>query len=78
VEESIGESFQQCFPDRLLTTWNSFEMKNLRVVHFLIKNHLDRGYNSGSGIDTLAKNLGEWVRCRKVEVPERFLKRGRI
>jgi hypothetical protein len=74
----IGEFFQQCFSDRVLTTWNSFEMENLRVVHFLIKNHLDRGYNSGSGIDTLAKNLGEWVRCRKVEVPERFLERGRI
>ncbi|KAF2451833.1 DUF1446-domain-containing protein [Karstenula rhodostoma CBS 690.94] len=55
-----------------------FEMKNLRVLHFLIKNHLDRGYNSGSGIDTLAKNLGEWVRCRRVEVPDRFLGRGRI
>lgn len=51
-------------------------MKNLRVVHFLIKNHLDRGYNSGSGVDTLAKNLGEWVRCRVVDVPERFLARG--
>ncbi|KAJ4305613.1 hypothetical protein N0V90_001144 [Kalmusia sp. IMI 367209] len=55
-----------------------FEMKNLRAVHFLIKNHLDRGYNSGSGIDTLAKNLGEWVRCRRVQVPNVFLERGRI
>lgn len=28
-----------------------FEMGNLRAVHFLLKDHLDRGYNSGSGID---------------------------
>ncbi|KAF2251208.1 DUF1446-domain-containing protein [Trematosphaeria pertusa] len=55
-----------------------FEMRNLCVVHFLIKNHLDRGYNSGSGVDTLAKNLGEWIRCRRVEVPDKFLERGRI
>ena len=55
-----------------------FEIPNLKVVHFLIKDHLDRGYNSGSGVDTLAKNLGEWVRCRRVEVPNKFLDRGRV
>jgi hypothetical protein len=55
-----------------------FEMKNLRVVHFLLKNHLDRGYNSGGGVDTLAKNLGEFLRSRRVEIPNKFLERGRI
>ncbi|KAF4982855.1 hypothetical protein FZEAL_1605 [Fusarium zealandicum] len=37
-----------------------FEIPNVRVVHFLLKNHLDRGYNSGSKLDTLAKNLGDY------------------
>lgn len=55
-----------------------FEMGNLRVVHFLLKNHLDRGYNAGSGVDTLAKNLGEFLRSRVVDVPTKFLERGRI
>ena len=55
-----------------------FEMRNLRVVHFLLKDWLDRGYNSGSGVDTLAKNLGEFLRCRRVQIPNVFLERGRI
>lgn len=53
-------------------------MVNIRAVHFLLKNHLDRGYNSGSGVDTLAKNLGEFLRARRVEIPNVFLERGRI
>ncbi|KAF2470054.1 DUF1446-domain-containing protein [Lindgomyces ingoldianus] len=53
-----------------------FEMRGLRVVHFLLKNHLDRGYNSTGGLDTLAKNLGEFLRGRSVDVPVRFLERG--
>ncbi|KAF2658611.1 DUF1446-domain-containing protein, partial [Lophiostoma macrostomum CBS 122681] len=55
-----------------------FEMGKLRAVHFLLKDWLDRGYNSGSGVDTLAKNLGEFLRGRRVGVPRRFLERGRV
>jgi hypothetical protein len=53
-------------------------MVHIRAVHFLLKNHLDRGYNAGSGVDTLAKNLGEFLRARRVDVPVKFLERGRI
>ena len=55
-----------------------FEMKNIRAVHFLLKNHLDRGYNSGSKLDTLAKNLAEYLRAKWVDVPEVFLKNGHL
>ncbi|KAB5554914.1 hypothetical protein GE09DRAFT_143575 [Coniochaeta sp. 2T2.1] len=55
-----------------------FEMGNIRAVHFLLKNHLDRGYNSGSKLDTLAKNLCEYLRAKYVPVPKRFLENGRI
>ncbi|KIW02239.1 uncharacterized protein PV09_06392 [Verruconis gallopava] len=55
-----------------------FEMKNLRVVHFLLKDHLDRGYNSGSKLDTLAKNLCEYLRAKVVPIPKKFLLNGRI
>ena len=55
-----------------------FEMRNIRVVHFLLKNHLDRGYNSGSKLDTLAKNLCEYLRAKVVDIPTKFLERGRI
>ncbi|CAH0000209.1 unnamed protein product [Clonostachys byssicola] len=55
-----------------------FEMKNIRAVHFLLKDHLDRGYNSGSKLDTLAKNLGEYLRAKFVPVPKKFLEKGHI
>ena len=55
-----------------------FEMGNIRAVHFLLKNHLDRGYNSGSKLDTLAKNLCEYLRAKYVPVPRKFLEKGRI
>lgn len=50
-----------------------FEMANVRAVHFLLKDHLDRGYNSGSKLDTLAKNLCEYLRAKYVPVPRKFL-----
>lgn len=55
-----------------------FEMGNIKAVHFLLKNHLDRGYNSCSKLDTLAKNLCEYIRSKTVPIPKRFLDRGRI
>jgi hypothetical protein len=55
-----------------------FEMENLRAVHFLLKDHLDRGYNSGSKLDTLAKNLCEYLRAKLVPIPTKFLQNGRI
>ena len=55
-----------------------FEMANIRAVHFLLKNHLDRGYNSGSKLDTLAKNLCEYLRAKYVPIPQKFLNKGRI
>ncbi|KAM0327086.1 hypothetical protein ACHAQA_006213 [Verticillium albo-atrum] len=55
-----------------------FEMRNIRAVHFLLKDHLDRGYNSGSKLDTLAKNLCEYLRSKYVPVPVRFLEKGHL
>lgn len=57
---------------------NRFEMANIRAVHFLLKNHLDRGYNSGSKLDTLAKNLGEYLRAKVIPVPVKFIENGHI
>lgn len=55
-----------------------FEMGTLRAVHFLLKDHLDRGYNSCSKLDTLAKNLCEYIRAKTVPIPKKFLERGRV
>ena len=54
-----------------------FEMPGVRAVHFLLKDHLDRGYNSGSKLDTLAKNLCEYLRAKYVPIPRKFLRDGK-
>jgi hypothetical protein len=47
-------------------------------VHFLLKDHLDRGVASSSTYDVLGKNLAEYLRCKHVELPKVFLDRGKI
>ncbi|KAF2022345.1 DUF1446-domain-containing protein [Aaosphaeria arxii CBS 175.79] len=54
------------------------EMPNILAVHFLLRDHLDRGFNATSGYDSLGKNLCEYIRCRYVNIPNKFLERGRI
>ncbi|KIX92885.1 uncharacterized protein Z520_11361 [Fonsecaea multimorphosa CBS 102226] len=55
-----------------------FELPNLRGVHFLFRNLLDRGATSTSTVDFLGKNCAEFLRARYVDVPTRFLARGRL
>lgn len=54
------------------------EFPNIRAVHFLLKDHLDRGFNSTSSFDSLGKNLCEYIRCKHIDIPNKFLDRGRI
>ncbi|ERS99343.1 hypothetical protein HMPREF1624_04542 [Sporothrix schenckii ATCC 58251] len=55
-----------------------FELPKLRAVHFFLKDHLDRGFNSTTGFDSLGKNLCEYLRSKHVDIPNKFLERGRI
>ncbi|CAH0047586.1 unnamed protein product [Clonostachys solani] len=56
-----------------------FEIPGIRaVVHFLLRDHLDRGFNSTSTYDTLGKNVGEYLRSKWVNIPNKFLHRGRF
>ncbi|KAF4466717.1 duf1446 domain-containing protein [Fusarium albosuccineum] len=65
-KDDVGRQIDRC------------EMPNIRAVHFLLKDHLDRGFNSTSGFDSLGKNLCEYIRCKYVDIPNRFLERGKI
>jgi hypothetical protein len=53
-----------------------FEMRNIRAVHFLLHDHLDRGYDACSTYDTLGKNCCEYLRAKSVDLPIQFVKRG--
>ncbi|PSN72577.1 DUF1446-domain-containing protein [Corynespora cassiicola Philippines] len=54
------------------------EFPGLKAIHFLLKDHLDRGVSVTTSIDFLAKNCAEFLRARFVEIPMKFLARGKI
>ncbi|KAL6707620.1 hypothetical protein ACN47E_003970 [Coniothyrium glycines] len=54
------------------------EFQGLKAVHFLLKDHLDRGVSCTTSIDFLGKNCAEYLRARVVDVPLRFMARGCI
>ncbi|KAK0117711.1 hypothetical protein ONS95_012040 [Cadophora gregata] len=55
-----------------------FELPNILAVHFLLHDHLDRGVSCSSTYDFLAKNVAEFLRSRYVDLPKRFLNRGKL
>ncbi|KAB8263106.1 hypothetical protein BDV32DRAFT_156623 [Aspergillus pseudonomiae] len=54
------------------------EFTNLLAVHFRVLDFLDGGIASSSRIDGLGKGIGEYLRSRVVEVPQKFLARDWI
>jgi hypothetical protein len=54
------------------------DIRRSEAVHFLLKDHLDRGVASSSTYDVLGKNVAEYLRCKHVAIPNKFLERGRI
>lgn len=65
-KDDVGRQIDRC------------EMPNIRAVHFLLKDHLDRGFNSTSSFDSLGKNLCEYIRSKHVDIPDKFLERGKV
>lgn len=55
-----------------------FEMPRIKTVHFLLHDHLDRGYNSSSSVDVLGKNTCEYIRSKTVDIPKLFLERSSL
>lgn len=54
------------------------EFPHLWAVHFLIHDHLDRGVTANATYDVLGKFICEFVRTKPVDVPEKFLVKGKI
>jgi acyclic terpene utilization AtuA family protein len=50
-----------------------FALPNLRAVNFVIHGLLGEGVASSTRLDAQAKGLGEWLRARQVDLPERLL-----
>lgn len=54
------------------------EFPGLLAVHFVIHDYLGKGVSSTVRMDSLAKSVAEFLRSRYVDVPNRFLGRGKI
>lgn len=55
-----------------------FELPNMLAVHFLLHDHLDRGVSCSSSYDFLGKNVAEYLRAKHVDLPVKFLNRGKL
>ncbi|KAI7480961.1 DUF1446-domain-containing protein [Hortaea werneckii] len=71
VERLLAEEFKGKRIDR-------FELPNLYAVHFLLHEHLDRGVSCSSSYDFLGKNVAEYLRSKYVDLPTKFLHRGKL
>jgi hypothetical protein len=71
MKELLGDEYNGKEIDR-------FEIPGLRAVHFLLHDHLDRSFNATSTLDGLGKNVCEYLRAKHVDIPNKFLRRGRI
>ena len=71
IEELLAKEYNGKEVDR-------FELPNMRAVHFLLHDHLDRGASCTKTTDFLGKNVAEFLRARHVDLPKRFLDRGRL
>ncbi|EMC91742.1 hypothetical protein BAUCODRAFT_302991 [Baudoinia panamericana UAMH 10762] len=55
-----------------------FELPNMHAVHFLLHDHLDRGVSCSSSYDFLGKNVAEYLRSKHVDLPVKYLNRGKL
>lgn len=92
VKELLGDDYENnpIFRFEMPHIWGKFPFSHnailfsfrgpnrVAAVHFLLKDHLDRGVASSSTYDVLGKNLAEYLRCKHVPIPNKFLERGRI
>ncbi len=54
------------------------EFPEICAVHFLLHDWLDRGVTANATYDILGKFVAEYIRCKKVEVPDTILALGTI
>lgn len=74
AKELLGEAYN-ANPELQI---ERFELPNLRAVHFLFRNLLDRGVGITTTVDFLGKNVAEYLRARWVDLPVKFLNRGKL
>lgn len=59
-------------------TIDHMEFPDLRAVHFLIHDHLDRGVRANATYDVLGKFICEFIRIKPVDLPVKLLANGKL
>lgn len=54
------------------------EFSEIHAVHFLLHDWLDRGVTANATYDILGKFVAEYIRCKKVQIPDRLIALGTI
>jgi hypothetical protein len=54
------------------------EFPGMRAVHFVIHDYLGKGVSSTARLDNLAKSVAEYLRAKYVDIPDKFLARGKL
>ncbi|MBW3620614.1 MAG: exopolyphosphatase, partial [Actinobacteria bacterium] len=68
-----GERFRELVPDAAGLEVRRYELPNLRALNLVVVGLLGMGVSESDRIDPQAKGLGEYLRSRLVDVPERLL-----
>ena len=71
--ELTVERLRQLLPEAAEPRIDRFELANIRAVNFVVHGLLGEGVASSTRPDPQAKSLGEYLRSRVVEVPERLV-----
>jgi hypothetical protein len=68
-----AERLRELLPETAGLDIDRYELPNLRALNFVVHGLLGRGVAASTRFDPQAKALGEWLRCRLVDVPEELL-----
>ncbi|WUJ29891.1 DUF1446 domain-containing protein [Streptomyces sp. NBC_00388] len=67
------ERFQELLPETRGLVVSRHVLPNLRALNFVVEGLLGEGVAAQERFDAQGKGVGEWLRCRTVEVPEGVL-----
>ena len=70
------DRFRSLLPEAERLLVHRHEFANLRALNFVVEGILGEGVASSVRFDPQAKGLGEYVRARLVDVPERLIADG--
>jgi hypothetical protein len=68
--ELTVERIRQLLPETRDLPVRRYELPRLRAVNVVVEGLLGEGVAASTRFDPQAKGLGEWLRCRVVDLPE--------